>query len=150
MYNRSIARSSKGRTEDFESFNLGSIPSLAARFIQLQIFSKHFMKNLKFKTYLANMIIAGQKWATWRIFDDKDLTVGDILEFINKDTMQVFANAEIVSIKEKILGSISDADFVGHEKFESKEEMYKIYKSYYGDNITPDTIVKMVTFKLIK
>ncbi len=30
MYNRAIARSSKGRTEDFESFNLGSIPSLAA------------------------------------------------------------------------------------------------------------------------
>lgn len=30
MYNVNIARSSKGRTEDFESFNLGSIPSLAA------------------------------------------------------------------------------------------------------------------------
>ncbi len=30
MYNRIITRSSKGRTEAFEAFNLGSIPSLVA------------------------------------------------------------------------------------------------------------------------
>lgn len=30
-----------------------------------------------------------------------------------------------------------------------EEKMYEAYRSYYGDKVTPDTIVKMVDFKLI-
>ena len=46
--------------------------------------------------------------------------------------------------------NLEDSDFDGHEKFESEEKMYEVYRSYYGDRVSPDTIIKMVDFKLIK
>jgi hypothetical protein len=44
------------------------------------------MKTLKFTTELCEQILCGVKTATWRLFDDKDLPVGDELQFINKET----------------------------------------------------------------
>ena len=95
------------------------------------------------------MIIDGQKTATWRFFDDKNLTVGDKLELINKDTGEVFNHAEIISIREKPLGDVTEADFDGHEKFKNKEEMLETYRGYYGDKVGWDTVVKMIDFKLV-
>lgn len=104
------------------------------------------MKSLKFKSHLADMILSGEKFVTWRLFDDKDLVVGDELVFINKDTGQDFGTAKIVEIKEKEIKDINDDYFVGHEKFESYEEMFQTYVKYYGDKVTPQTIVKMIKF----
>ncbi len=44
------------------------------------------MKTLKFAPELCEQIITGTKTSTWRLFDDKDLTVGDELQFINKES----------------------------------------------------------------
>lgn len=41
-----------------------------------------------------------------------------------------------------------DSDFDGHEKFSSEEEMYKTYRTYYGEKVGPDTFVKIIRFKL--
>ncbi len=106
------------------------------------------MKNVKFAPHLVPLILSGEKVSTWRLFDDKDLSVGDQLEFINKETGEKFGEAEIIAIKEKPLGEIQDADYNGHEKFESKEEMIDNYKKYYGDKVNVDTIVKMIDFKM--
>ncbi len=106
------------------------------------------MKTLKFASHLVPLILSGEKVSTWRLFDDKDLSVRDQLEFINKETGEKFAEAEIVAIKEKPLGEIQDTDYNGHEKFENKEEMIDNYKKYYGDKVSMETIVKMVEFKM--
>lgn len=108
------------------------------------------MKNLKFAENLVPLVLSGEKTSTWRLFDDKGLKVGDKLIFINKGDGKRFATAEIVLIKEKTLGNIEDSDFSGHEKFGSKEEMFKTYQSYYGDAVNKNSIVKMIKFKLVE
>ncbi len=107
------------------------------------------MKTLKFSTDLVPLVLSGEKTSTWRLFDDKDLQIGDELCFVDSDNKKQFGKAKITSIKEKALGEINDADFLGHERFESKEKMFDAYKSYYGDVVNDGVIVKMINFKLI-
>lgn len=108
-------------------------------------------KTLKFRPNLAELILAGEKTTTWRLFDDKDLSEGDKLDLINKETGQMFAHAAISSVREKTLGEVEDTDFdEGHERYESEEAMYEAYRSYYGDQVGPDTPLKIVSFSLQK
>ena len=64
------------------------------------------MKTLKFKPDLAEEVLAGRKTVTWRLFDDKDLQIGDRLELINSETKTKFAEAEILKIKERKIGEV--------------------------------------------
>ncbi len=107
------------------------------------------MKTIKFRDYLVPLVLSGEKNCTWRLFDDKDIQRGDNVSLINWNTKEPFANALIVSVKEKMLKDLQDADFEGHEKFESEEKMYESYRTYYGDRVTPDSLVKIIVFKLI-
>ncbi len=107
------------------------------------------MKTLKFAPYLVPLILSGEKVSTWRLFDDKNLSVRDQLEFINKETGEKFGEAEITAIKEKPLGDVEDSDYNGHEKFESKEEMIESYRKYYGDEVSLETSIKIIDFKLL-
>lgn len=107
------------------------------------------IKTLKFRDFKVKGILEGGKTMTWRLFDDKDLKEGDELELINKDSGKEFTRAIIVSIKEKKLKDIEESDYEGHEKFENKEEIYEMCRHYYGDKVNPDSIVKIIKFKLI-
>lgn len=104
------------------------------------------MKTVKFREPLAKKILSGEKTSTWRVFDDKNLQVGDELEFVVSETERPFVKASIVSVKEKTLGEITEADAEGHEKFDSMEEMLATFRKYYGDSVTLDTPVKMINF----
>ncbi len=106
------------------------------------------MKTLKFENSLVSLVLSGEKDSTWRLFDDKYLREGDKLLFVNKDNGEEFGKAIIVSIREKKLEDLQDLDFEGHEKFESVEKMYETYRSYYGDKVGPDSLVKIIRFKL--
>ncbi len=104
------------------------------------------MKTLKFTSQLVDKILAGDKTSTWRLFDDKDLKNGDELIFINKDTGEQFGTAIITNLKVKTLDSLTDDDWVGHEKFSSEKEMYETYKKYYGSDVNNNSEVKILTF----
>ncbi len=106
-------------------------------------------KTVKFRDHLARMILAGEKNSTWRLFDDKNLQEGDTLALVNWNTGEEFAKATIVDMYEKKIKDFKEKDFDGHEKFTSDEEMYKAYRTYYGDTVGPDTIVKIIHFKLL-
>lgn len=80
------------------------------------------MKTLKFIPELTQKILAGEKTSTWRLFDDKNLQVGDRLIFINKGTGDEFGEAVIKTLKVKTLGTLTDEDGIGHERFASEEE----------------------------
>ena len=105
-------------------------------------------KIIKFRDNLAKLVLAGEKDSTWRLFDDKDLSKSDEVELMNWDTKEVFAKATLTEVREKKMGELKDADFDGHEKFANEEEMYKTYRTYYGDKVGPDTIVKIIRFQL--
>ena len=106
------------------------------------------MKTLKFKPHLVPLILSGEKDSTWRLFDDKDLKEGDELQFMDSETDEVFGIASILFTREKKLEDLNDLDFEGHEKFESQERMYEAYRNYYGDKVSPESIVKIIKFKL--
>lgn len=106
-------------------------------------------KTLKFREYLVPLVLSGEKNITWRLFDDKDLQEGDIVELINWNTKEKFGEAELVKVWEKEMGKLDDEDFDGHEKFDTDEEMYATYKKYYGDRVNKKTIVKIIRFKLL-
>jgi hypothetical protein len=105
------------------------------------------MKTLKFKPYLVDKILKGEKTSTWRLFDDKDLQIEDELEFINKETLETFGYAKITSLKIKTLGTLEEDDWTGHSRYPSGEDMYADFKKFYGDNVNENTEVKIITFE---
>lgn len=109
------------------------------------------MKNLKFKNYLVPKILDGSKIITWRLFDDKNLQVGDGLLFINSASGKEFAKAKITGVREKKLGEIQETDFEeGHERYKSQEDMLAHYRDYYGDKVDLNSVIKIVQFKLLE
>lgn len=104
------------------------------------------MKTLKFKPHLVERILGGTKTSTWRLFDDKDLQVGDELAFMDKETGSQFGTAKVTDMKIKTLGTLTDEDWEGHEKYKSEEEMYEHYRSYYGEKVGPDSELKIISF----
>lgn len=106
------------------------------------------MKQLKFREHLIPIIISGEKTVTWRLFDDKDLQVGDEIKLINSSNEEMFATAKIISLMEKKLGEVDADDYEGHENFENQEAMYEQYREYYGPSVGKDTLVKVIGFEL--
>jgi len=107
------------------------------------------MKSLKFAPQLVPLILKGEKTITWRLFDDKNLQEGDLVHFLNSGTTKEFATAKLIKVVSKKMREVDDEDFDGHEKFTSQEQMYETYSNYYNKQITPETVVKVVKFKLL-
>ena len=63
--------------------------------------------------------------------------------FINKDSGEQFGIATLGEVREKTLGTVSEADWEGHERFASEAEMYATYRKYYGAAVGPETVVKI-------
>jgi hypothetical protein len=105
------------------------------------------MKTLKFQSRYREAILRGDKTTTWRLFDDKDLAVGDKVELIDKGTMEKIAESKISYIREKKLSEIDESDYARHETSDSPETILRYMKAYYGDRVTLDTLVKIITFE---
>jgi hypothetical protein len=106
------------------------------------------MKTVKFRSHLIPQILSGEKVSTWRLFDDKNLSINDEIIMQEWGTGKDFGKAVITKVEEKKLKDLQDSDFEGHEKYESEEKMYETYRKYYGDKVTSDTVVKMIDFEL--
>ncbi|HJQ08533.1 MAG TPA: reverse transcriptase-like protein [Candidatus Saccharimonadales bacterium] len=110
------------------------------------------MKSLKLDHELAHFVLKGEKTSTWRLYDDKDLSVNDDVRLIDKvdpknpATWKPIGTAHITMIIQKRLGDLEDVDYEGHERFTTKGELLKTYQTYYGPQVTFDTPVKIVRF----
>jgi ribonuclease HI len=110
------------------------------------------MKKLKLDHETAEQVLKGEQWSTWRLFDDKDLSVNDGVELIDKvqpdnpETWHPIGIAVINKIIEKRLGDITPADAAGGAAFSSPDDMLRTFKQYYGPTVTLATPVKMVHF----
>lgn len=107
------------------------------------------LKTLKFQDKLADMIIEGEKTITWRINDDKDIQEGDEIALIRRPSMKEFGRAEVIKVKETTFGEMAPEDYEGHEKFKTKDEMYKTYSKYYNMEVTPKTKLKVITLRIM-
>lgn len=110
------------------------------------------MKSLKLDHDLAQQVQAGTKTSTWRLFDDKDLSVNDTVVLIDKvvprqpATWKAIGTAQINTVIQKRLGEIAGADMSGHEQFPSREAMLAQYQQYYGPDVSWQTPVKIIHF----
>lgn len=97
------------------------------------------MKTLKFAPDLVPLILNGSKTSTWKLFDDKDLTEGDELSLVNKESGEEFAKVKVTSIKQTTLGELTDQGREGYEPFESDEQAYARKICYHvlerGNNV---------------
>lgn len=107
------------------------------------------MKEVRFVTKLVPLILNGTKTSTWRLWDDKDLRKGDKVAFVNAATDDMFAIAVLERVYQKTFNELTDREREGHEPFGSDAEMYRTYQQYYGRNVEPGTVVKVVRFKLL-
>ena len=109
------------------------------------------MKTLKFEHHQAELIAEGQRRATWRLYDDKDLSVTDEIRMVDKvdeknpDTWQVIGHAKVNEVVEKRLGDVTPDEMARHG-FASLEEAINKYKGYYGDRVSAEDPVKIVYF----
>ncbi len=110
------------------------------------------MKKIKLDHELAQAVLAGEKTTTWRLYDDKDLTVNDLVVLIDKadpeqpQTWRVIGSGRINKVVEKRVGDITPHDYEGHDPYDSREAMLADLRKHYGDRVTWDTPVKMIHF----
>ncbi len=111
------------------------------------------MKALKLNHEFAQEVLAGKKTSTWRVNDDKDLHVNDVITLIDKvdplkpESWHGIGVAQIDSILEKRLGEVVISDLPKGESLPDSPELLKIFQGFYGPQINLDTPVKIVNFK---
>ncbi|MBI4016160.1 MAG: ASCH domain-containing protein [Candidatus Aenigmarchaeota archaeon] len=108
------------------------------------------MKTLKFRAHLKAPILKGEKTTTWRLFDDKNLSVDDELLFMVSETGEHFAVAKIVSVRETTMDKLTKDDWAGHEVYTSEEDIYQQYEAYYKRPVDEKSPIKIIKFKLLK
>jgi len=110
------------------------------------------VKTLKFNHDAAQQILEGQKTTTWRLFDDKDLSVDDRIHIVDKvdptddKSWKVIGEAKVGEVTEKHLGDVTEEYMEGHESFPTKEAMLDHYQKMYGERVNWDTPVKIIKF----
>jgi hypothetical protein len=67
-------------------------------------------KTIKFRPSLAELVLAGKKDLTWRLFDDKNLSKDDEVDLINWETKTKFAEAVLTKVWEKKMGELDDTE----------------------------------------
>lgn len=104
------------------------------------------MKTLKFTSDQIPLIINGSRKATWRLNDDKQLDVGDVIEFINSQDGQTFGYATVNEIIIKRICDLNENDKEGHENYKNEQEILDAFKKYYGPSVTVEDKVKVVKY----
>jgi len=110
------------------------------------------MKQLKFEHNFAQAIQSGAKKATFRVNDDKDLRIGDIVQLVDKvdgnhpTTWTIPGTLEITNIKLVPLEELSKDQMSQAESFDSREEMLQTFRRFYGEHITMETPILVLSF----
>ncbi len=108
-------------------------------------------KSLKFNHIEAENIQKGVQTATLRMKDEKDLSVDDVIEVIDKteeskpDTWRVIGTAVIDEVHMRRAGDLQ-IDGEGFEQFGSTTELYKQLEVFYGEPIEDNTHLKVIHF----
>src|SRR3990167_5483571 len=110
------------------------------------------MKSLKFDHENVGLIQSGQKHITWRIDDDKDLKVGDVVAVVDKLnpnsalSWKAIGTGQINSITEKRIGDLTDSDKKEHGGFATAGNMLPTLRKYYGQHVSEETPIKIINF----
>lgn len=110
------------------------------------------MKTLKLNHHAAELLRNTKEGIVWRLFDDKDLSVNDIVQFIDKvdpqepQTWKIIGVGRISKIVQKTISDITAEEYHLEGSFRTEQEMLETYKGYYGDQVSTDTPLKIIHF----
>lgn len=111
---------------------------------------KRGKKSLKFATEFVDLVLEGKKNTTWRLFDDKNLKKGDKIDLINKHDGKIFGKAVIEEVHEKKLAELTTQDKEGQADFGTLPMICAHMSKLYNRDVTANTLVKVIKFKLAK
>ena len=109
------------------------------------------MKTLKLNHKEAQQILDGKRTITWRLFDDKDLSVNDYVQLVDKvvpddaATWKIIGTAQITKIIQKRLSESTHHEYE-YEGYKSLKEMIKTHSKFYQQEVLDDTPAKIVHF----
>lgn len=110
------------------------------------------MKTLKLDHKLAKDVLKGTKTSTWRIYDDKDISVDDDIELIDKvdglepSTWRVIGRAHVNAVLSKRIEDLTDQDMKESHQYSSVDEVMNEFRRYYGEGVNEQTPVKIIHF----
>lgn len=107
-------------------------------------------KTLKFDPRQIPLIFNGSKTSTWRLWDDKDLKTGDIVDFLNGENKEKICTVELTKVMEKPFKDLVPEDMFGHETYDSQTHMLEAMQEIYKKPVTVDTVVKICWYKILK
>ncbi len=110
------------------------------------------MKQLKFEHQFAKAIKDGLKTATFRVNDDKDLRVGDIVELVDKvegdkpTTWEIPGKLKIENMQLIPLSELTEDQLSQAESFDSIDEMVQTFRRFYGEHVSMSTPILVLKF----
>ena len=110
------------------------------------------MKYVKVSHKVAKLILEGEKSSTWRINDEKNISVDDDIGIIDKvdpkdqSSWQIVGTGRVNSVVQKRLSDLDNHDLGPGEEFDSRQEMIKRFRDYYGPDVNENTTVKIINF----
>lgn len=97
------------------------------------------------------LAIQSGKRTTWRLFDDKDLSVNDVVQLVDKvkpveaESWSPIGVAQITQIAEKPIAELSTAE-LEEQNFSSQKALIDDFSFFYSRKLTPETTLKIVRF----
>lgn len=99
-------------------------------------------KTLKFVPHYVPAVLNNKQGITTRLFDEKNISTGDVVDFLDASTNEKFATAKITKVEE--------TTFANAMKGASDiEGMYKQYEGYYKQDVKAETPMKIIHFELV-
>jgi hypothetical protein len=106
------------------------------------------MKSLKFQPHLRDLILNGQKISTWRFFDDKDIQVGNELEFFVNGEEYSFGHATVTDVVEKKVCELTPEELKA-QNYDSVEKVIENHTKFMNREVNKNTDLKIITFRLM-
>lgn len=108
------------------------------------------MKIVKFSPQLISSLLSGEKTSTWKLFDDKNLSIHDELELRNSENWDIIGYGKIEKLIEKKIFEVNSEDQKWHDEIKLPEEIVADLQEYYWDSVRLDTIIKIIHFSFLK
>lgn len=106
------------------------------------------MKPLKFDPDLIGAITGDEKSKTWRIDDEKGIDVNDRLSLRDPSGAE-FGQASVDWVKRTTIRRLSEEDRRGHGYYGSEDAIVESMQGYYDQEVTPHTVIKVISFTLL-
>ena len=100
-------------------------------------------KILKFKPHFIDHVKSKPCGITARMFDEKHLSEGEVIDLLDSASGRKFATAKITKVVYKSFSEMA-------KDAADPEGLYAQYKSYYHHKIEPDMQVKIIHFDVIE